>query len=59
VTDSGPGFDPATVNGSSGLRNMADRVDAVGGDVEFESRRGVGTTIRGTVPVGERAGERR
>jgi signal transduction histidine kinase len=31
--------------------NMRDRIDAVGGAVEVVSRRGHGTTVRGSVPV--------
>jgi signal transduction histidine kinase len=53
VTDDGRGFDPATVEGS-GLTNMRDRVEAVGGALDVNSTPGSGTTIRGRIPV-ERA----
>jgi signal transduction histidine kinase len=53
VTDDGRGFDPATVEGS-GLTNMRDRVEAVGGALDVSSTPGSGTTIRGRIPV-ERA----
>jgi signal transduction histidine kinase len=53
VTDDGRGFDPATVEGS-GLTNMRDRVEAVGGVLDVSSTPGSGTTIRGRIPV-ERA----
>jgi signal transduction histidine kinase len=52
VKDEGPGFDPATVNSSSsGMQNMADRIEAIGGTFEVASAPGRGTTIRGTVPA--------
>jgi signal transduction histidine kinase len=53
VTDDGRGFDPATVEGS-GLTNMRDRVEAVGGALDVSSTPGSGTTVRGRIPV-ERA----
>jgi signal transduction histidine kinase len=53
VTDDGRGFDPATIEGS-GLTNMRDRVEAVGGALDVSSTPGSGTTIRGRIPV-ERA----
>jgi signal transduction histidine kinase len=51
VTDDGRGFDPATVARGSGTRNMADRLDAVGGAVEVQSAPGAGTSVRGRVPT--------
>jgi signal transduction histidine kinase len=51
VADDGAGFDPASVNGSSGLQNMSDRIGALGGELLIESRPGEGTRIAGTVPV--------
>ena len=51
VADDGRGFDPATAVGS-GLTNMRDRVEAIGGVLEVSSVPGSGTTIRGRVPVG-------
>lgn len=53
VTDDGRGFDPATAEGS-GLTNMRDRVEAVGGALDVSSAPGSGTTVRGRIPV-ERA----
>ena len=52
VRDSGVGFDPSGVGQGSGLVNMRDRMEAVGGRLEVVSRRGRGTTIRGYVPLG-------
>ena len=50
VVDDGRGFDPATAGGS-GLTNMRDRVEAVGGALVVSSTPGSGTTIRGRIPV--------
>jgi len=53
VVNEGRGFDPANARGS-GLTNMHDRVEAVGGALVVTSTPGSGTTIRGRIPV-ERA----
>ena len=50
VTDHGPGFDTHHVERGSGLRNLADRIDSVGGHLELRSVPGEGTTITGRVP---------
>ena len=50
VQDDGDGFDPAEAHGS-GLTNMRDRLDALGGSLEVHSRPGEGTSISGAVPV--------
>jgi signal transduction histidine kinase len=48
VSDDGVGgADPAT---GSGLRGLLDRVSAVGGRLEVDSRPGEGTTIRASIP---------
>ena len=49
VCDQGPGFDPATVVRGSGLQNMVDRVEALGGTLDFVVAGG--TTVRGRVPL--------
>jgi signal transduction histidine kinase len=51
VSDDGRGFDPATTPRGSGLQNMADRLEALGGLLEIRSSRGEGTTVTGRVPV--------
>jgi signal transduction histidine kinase len=51
VQDDGRGFDSATTPRGSGLQNMADRLEAVGGSVEVRSAPGRGTTITGRIPV--------
>jgi signal transduction histidine kinase len=50
IEDDGRGFDPGAVRGS-GLQGMADRLDAIGGSLDIESRPGRGTIVRGQVPV--------
>lgn len=52
VHDTGVGFDPNEVGLASGVVNMRDRIDAVGGVLEVTGRRGRGTSVRGRVPVG-------
>jgi signal transduction histidine kinase len=52
VTDDGRGFDPATTPQGSGLQNMRDRLEALGGSVEVVSEPGRGTTVTGRIPVG-------
>jgi signal transduction histidine kinase len=51
VTDDGRGFDPATTPQGSGLQNMRDRLEALGGSVEVVSEPGRGTTVTGRIPV--------
>jgi signal transduction histidine kinase len=50
VNDDGAGF---SANGrpGRGLKNMRDRIEAIGGDVVIESRPGRGTRVRGAVPT--------
>jgi signal transduction histidine kinase len=51
VRDDGKGFDPASVARSSGLQNMRDRLEALGGSLDLESAPGKGTTVAGQVPL--------
>ncbi len=51
VTDDGVGG--AARAGGSGLRGLADRLDALGGEIAIASEPGAGTTVRGRVPVAE------
>jgi len=52
IKDDGKGFDSATVPHGSGLQNMRDRLEALGGALEVTSAPGRGTSIQGSVPVG-------
>jgi signal transduction histidine kinase len=50
ITDDGRGG--AHPERGTGLRGLADRVEAVGGSLEVESRLGEGTRVRATFPLG-------
>ena len=51
VADDGIGYDAAAMGPSAGLQNMADRIGALGGELQIESTPGAGTTVRGVVPI--------
>jgi signal transduction histidine kinase len=51
VADDGVGFDLAERSDGIGLQSMRDRIDALGGELVFDSAPGAGTRIRGTVPA--------
>jgi signal transduction histidine kinase len=51
VTDDGAGFDPDVTGHGTGLRGMADRLEAVGGALAIASTPGQGTTVSGRIPV--------
>jgi signal transduction histidine kinase len=51
VDDDGGGFDAAISTRGSGLTNMVDRVEALGGTVEITSVPGAGTRVHGVLPT--------
>jgi signal transduction histidine kinase len=51
VQDDGQGFDPSRTRRGSGLQNMADRVEALGGSFQVISAPGMGTTVSGEIPL--------
>jgi len=51
IEDDGKGFDPSQARQGSGLQNMRDRIEALGGTLSIRSAPGKGTEISGTVPV--------
>jgi signal transduction histidine kinase len=51
VSDDGAGYDARHTPMGSGLRNMADRLAALGGRLEVRSAPGQGTTITGLLPI--------
>jgi signal transduction histidine kinase len=51
VSDDGTGYDARHTPMGSGLRNMADRLAALGGQLDVRSAPGQGTTITGHLPV--------
>ena len=53
VTDEGEGFDVGTTKKGSGLVNMADRIDSLGGTIVVSSSPGRGTELSGSLPVYE------
>jgi signal transduction histidine kinase len=53
IADDGRGFDPAATGRGSGLQNMADRLEALGGTLEIESAPGAGTRVEGRLPLDE------
>jgi signal transduction histidine kinase len=56
IRDNGPGFQTDGVQGR-GVRNMRDRIEAVGGRLCIESRPGHGTRVTGTVPLPDPAAQ--
>ncbi len=54
IADDGPGFDVAAIAIAGGTANMHDRMTAVLGTLTIESGAGIGTTVRGNVPVPKR-----
>ena len=51
VRDNGPGFMVPNGNHNGGLRNMRDRVEAVGGRLTIDAGPGRGARIIGVVPL--------
>jgi signal transduction histidine kinase len=59
VTDPGPGFDPAVVQGSEahlGLVSMRERAESLGGQFNIDSAPGRGTRAIATLPLGNTGG---
>jgi signal transduction histidine kinase len=51
VRDDGQGFEPPSGDFNGGLRNMRDRLEAMGGRLTIDSAPGHGTRIRGIIPL--------
>jgi signal transduction histidine kinase len=51
VSDDGAGYDARRTSMGSGLRNMTDRLAALGGRLQIHSAPGHGTTITGHLPI--------
>jgi signal transduction histidine kinase len=56
VTDDGVGFDPSAASRGSGLQGIADRLAALGGELDVRSASGSGATVAGRLPVAPREG---
>ncbi|MEY2568395.1 MAG: hypothetical protein QOE35_2924 [Actinomycetota bacterium] len=57
VQDDGAGFDAASTRRGSGTQNMADRVEALDGNLTIDSRPGAGTRVEGRIPLPLTTGE--
>jgi signal transduction histidine kinase len=57
VSDDGTGYDARHTPMGSGLRNMADRLAALGGRLQVQSAPGQGTTITGHLPIPATSGK--
>jgi signal transduction histidine kinase len=55
VEDDGVGFDIDHTSRGAGVTNISDRLGAVDGKLDLHSAPGVGTRVRGSIPLG-RAG---
>jgi signal transduction histidine kinase len=51
IRDDGKGFDPSRTHEGTGLQNMRDRLEALGGTLVIRSAPGKGTEVSGSVPV--------
>src|SRR5205085_2100385 len=58
VADDGRGLDPARAQSGSGMQNMRDRIEVLGGELQVESSPGAGTRIVGSVRVAQAAASR-
>jgi len=50
IRDNGSGG--ASLGGGSGMRGLADRIEALGGQFEVQSPPGAGTVVRARLPLG-------
>ena len=50
IDDDGRGFDVGTTTRGMGLRNLRERVESIGGELEIQSTPGDGTIVRATFP---------
>jgi len=50
IADDGVGFDPADTLAGTGLKNIRDRIQTMGGSVKINSRRGRGTLVAIALP---------
>jgi signal transduction histidine kinase len=51
VEDDGPGFDAPATSYGTGLRNLRDRLAAVGGTMQVRTAPGQGTVVGGSIPL--------
>jgi signal transduction histidine kinase len=53
IADDGSGFNARLDSSGNGLRNMRERVRAIGGDLRITTRKGKGTSVRFTFPLAQ------
>jgi len=51
VSDNGRGLNPDRVRSGSGMQNMRDRIEVLGGNLQVESSPNAGTRVIGSIPV--------
>ncbi|TMB64794.1 MAG: sensor histidine kinase, partial [Chloroflexi bacterium] len=51
VADDGSGLNPERARSGSGMQNMRDRIEVLGGELQVESSPGAGTRVTGSIPV--------
>jgi signal transduction histidine kinase len=51
VTDDGVGFDPKTVKGGIGIKNLKKRVASLNGTLDITSKPGEGSAIKVVFPL--------
>ena len=51
VSDDGRGVDPTRIRSGSGMQNMRDRIEVLGGELRVESSPTTGTRVIGSVPL--------
>lgn len=51
INDNGIGFDINTSKKGIGLKNMQQRIDAVGGKINIQSTKNIGTSIFISIPI--------
>jgi len=57
ISDDGRGLDPAKARSGSGMQNMRDRVEVLGGRFQLESSPGAGTRVVGSIPFDDAAAQ--
>jgi len=57
VADAGRGLDPERARSGSGMQNMRDRIEVLGGELQVESSPGAGTRVTGSIPAAAATGE--
>jgi len=54
LSDDGQGCEPATIRNGHGLRNISDRIHAIGGTLTIHTKPGDGVHLHGHIPIAVR-----